>query len=104
MLGPLIPATPTQDSLLTLSIVERNFIIYRFWRNQVAVLAQWSGLIAARSLNLDTCYNIKTEGLILQTCAKKVVEISVKNGRCGSQAVVTDEHNNTYCVAKNGWS
>ena len=95
-----------QSNVLAHEVRQLYCMVNRMHRNLVAVLAQWSGLIAARSLNLDTCDQIKAEGegLVLQTCAKKVMEVSVKDGRCGPQPVIIDEYNKTYSLAKNGWS
>ena len=73
---------------------------------QVLSLAQMSGLLAARALDLPIFSRIHAVGgtIVLQECTKLEANVKSKVTSCGIQPHVEIVNNNSLTVGKDGWS
>lgn len=96
----------TEEVNLLANEIRMNYCeIKRVMRGQVISLSLLDGILAARTMGMNTCDRITTDGelSILQKCEKKEITVRTKQTKCGMQAIYTDENGISYGIAKNGF-
>ena len=96
----------THENLLANEIKQIYCTITDIQKNQVYLLAQTNGLLAARALDIEICDRIESNGMTLnlQSCKEETIQIEAKETKCGFQPFYKDSFNKTLTIGKDGFS